>query len=760
LPLKIYISILIFTLFNFFAYAQKGNRAIDSLNHLITNLNKPDEILQEKANLVLKYFTSGLPEKSSKLYKQSLSEAFKINSNAGKAALFHTNGTLFYYQSQFDSALLYFEKALKIRTEIKDDKGILKSTSNIGSIYYMLGDHKKALIYYEIGLKKEAALNYPEGEYISINNLGYIYSALKIHNKALHYFRKAERIYSKKNGTEQLLYTYDGLSNVCKDLGKLDSALYYAFKSKQIAESLNDISSAGYSCMNIAIFYIDLKKYDLAKLYLDSSLIKTAPFNDKRLQLAAYGNLAAIELRQNRPDSALKYMDKIIPLQKELNVKSNRAELAEIFAKYYFEKKNYELAYKYLDQQNSFKDSLYNSEITSHINEMQTKYETEKKEKENQLLQIENSSYRSTRNYLLLILAIAITGIIAGTFAYRKIKYAKLAIEQKNEQLETQKSIIEEKHKEITDSINYAERIQRSFMATKELLDENLNHVTSSAVEKSTNGLDSARPDSSYFVFFQPKDVVSGDFYWAAKLVSLSEVEGKTEKFLLATADSTGHGVPGAIMSLLNISSLEKSIENETEPAAILNSTRKIIIDRLKKDGSEHGGKDGMDCSLIAFDFKNNKMTYAAANNSIYLVRAVTSSSKPELAYREVTSESSSRYSSQRGSELTRTDSYELIELNPDKMPVGKHDKDSISFTQHTIDLQKGDVIYTLTDGMPDQFGGPRGKKFMYKPLKELLISISQLPMHEQKEKISKALSDWMGDNEQVDDVCVIGIRV
>ena len=141
-------------------------------------------------------------------------------------------------------------------------------------------------------------------------------------------------------------------------------------------------------------------------------------------------------------------------------------------------------------------------------------------------------------------------------------------------------------------------------------------------------------------------------------------------------------------MSILNISCIEKSVEEQklTEPAEIFNHTRLKIIERLKKDGSAEGGKDGMDASLMSFDFKNNKLTYAAANNPVWIIRSVSSS----------------------GVENKK----ELLELSPDKMPIGKHDKDSISFTQHSVDLQKGDLVYALTDGFPDQFGGEKGKFF------------------------------------------------
>ena len=267
---------------------------------------------------------------------------------------------------------------------------------------------------------------------------------------------------------------------------------------------------------------------------------------------------------------------------------------------------------------------------------------------------------------------------------------------ERTEEVVRQRHIVEEKHKEITDSINYAERIQRSFLATKELLDENLK---------------------DHFVFFKPKDIVSGDFYFAEKLTNNS--------FLLATADSTGHGVPGAIMSLLNITSLEKAIENQDQPSDILNTTRKIIIERLKNDGSTEGGKDGMDCSVICFDFKKKKIIVSAANNPVWIVR---------------------------GSET--------IEIKPDKMPVGKHDKQHVSFTQQTIDIKKGDVIYTITDGFSDQFGGSLGKKFMSKKLRELLSKNAHLPMEEQRTILENTFISWVGDLEQIDDVTLIGVRV
>jgi serine phosphatase RsbU (regulator of sigma subunit) len=270
--------------------------------------------------------------------------------------------------------------------------------------------------------------------------------------------------------------------------------------------------------------------------------------------------------------------------------------------------------------------------------------------------------------------------------------------------IEEQKHLVEHKHREITDSINYAERIQHTFLASTNLLDQYLK---------------------DYFVFFQPKDVVSGDFYWAAVL--------SNGQFALVTADSTGHGVPGAIMSILNITCLEATVEEEkiSAPSLILDHTRGKIIDRLKKDGSAEGGKDGMDCSVVSFDFKAMQLTYAAANNPVWIVRR-------EQQTREL----------------------QLLELSPDKMPAGKHDRDHVPFSQHHFALYPGDMIYTLTDGLPDQFGGEKGKKFKHKKLKELLLSMSGEPVKVQKTLLQTAFMEWKGHHEQVDDVTLIGIRI
>ncbi len=585
-------------------------------------------------------------------------------------------------QSNYPLALQYNFKALTLFESLKDKKGVANCYTIIGQIFLNQSKPEKALDYYfkalkineEIGAKKQIAS--------SLGKIGQVYYIQLNFNKALEYHFKALKIREEIIDKQGIAASLINIGNIYADNNDTKKAIHFYLKALNISKEIGDNGALATCYINIGELYSDLSDVKNAAKYNDSALQLSKLIGDINIEKTAYENLSLINEYSG----------------------------------------NYKEAYKNHVKFKNLTDSIFNVENSKQLADMNTQFEVEKKANELKLKAIAEQdklkaiSNEEKKRREAIIFAIAFILIIVIGFSvflynrFRVIHKQKQIIEQK--EIETQKQnvvithqklLVEEKHKEITDSINYAERIQRSFLATKEQLDYNLK---------------------DYFVLFQPKDIVSGDFYWAHFL--------KNGNFALVTADSTGHGVPGAIMSLLNTSSLERAVETGvTEPSEILNHTRTTIIERLKKDGSLEGGKDGMDCSLICFDFENSKLIYAAANNPIWIVRASTSSATNQL-----------------------------IELLPDKLPVGKHDKDYVSFTQHSIDLQKGDVVYTLTDGLPDQFGGPRGKKFMYKQLKELLISNSQLSMHKQKELLKSALSDWKGNLEQVDDITIIGIRI
>lgn len=290
-----------------------------------------------------------------------------------------------------------------------------------------------------------------------------------------------------------------------------------------------------------------------------------------------------------------------------------------------------------------------------------------------------------------------------------ELEQSKKQLEVQNEQLvdqkveiESQNVSLEHKNKEITDSINYARNIQLASIPSKERFN-------------------SFFADS--FVLYQPKDIVSGDFYW---------VYERDQLVYYVTGDCTGHGVPGGFMTMLGLSFLEEIIagKNIQDPAEVLNMLRHKIINALNQSGDFGESKDGMDITICRLDKTSNKLTYASANNDLYLIRKSETGGRPEL-----------------------------FEHKANRQPCGFYHK-NVPFTAHTIDLVPGDCIYTLTDGFADQFGGPKGKKFRSKQLQEILITNSHLSFQEQLSELQRAMDAWRGDLEQIDDMLIIGIRV
>ena len=303
-----------------------------------------------------------------------------------------------------------------------------------------------------------------------------------------------------------------------------------------------------------------------------------------------------------------------------------------------------------------------------------------------------------------LIIVIFIFSYIKIKSANNKILKQNKIIATKNDDLKQAYRVIADKNKSITDSITYAKRIQESFLSSENTLNKTLKN---------------------YFILYKPRDIVSGDFYWAFDL---------PDRVIIACADSTGHGIPGAFMSLIGISVLNEisHSKNIIEPALILDELRRIIICALNPEQLDSGGKDGMDIALISV-FKNPgaedvKIHFSGANNAMYII-----SSQNNIT--------------------------ELKEFKSDKQPVGFY-SNMKPFTQQEITAKKGDIIYMGTDGFADQFGGEKGKKFMSKQLKKKLTTIHHLPLTEQDKILESEFQAWKGELEQVDDVTVMGIRI
>lgn len=590
-----------------------------------------------------------------------LDQAFKIftetNNNKGKGYVENTRGEIYMYEGMYSDALTSLFSGLKYMEEAKDNIGIAKVDINIGLIHYYQKNYPEALKYF-----KQV---YETADYIRVGDasmyIGKVYVEQDNYAEAKKYLEKANEI-----GTQNM-----------------DNYI---------------ISDCMYLLGRTDVFYGN--KADAEKKFLKALEINEELENFSGIS-ACCNQLGLLYLGNTKMNEAIGYFRKAYSVSREKGIKEEMKHACLGLSNSFNYQKMYDSAYFYLKQNNKITEELAGEEASKKLAEIEASLTAQKKETE---VEAERKVQAFTKKVIifssigLLLVMITISYIL---YNRNKLKQkANLKLAAINKEIEHQRDIIEEKHKEITDSINYAERIQRSMLASKQILDSELNG------------------EDSYFILFKPKDVVSGDFYWASKVAN--------GNFVVVTADSTGHGVPGAIMSMLNMNSLKEAVKEDlSQPADILNYTRNVIISTLANDGSKEGGKDGMDCNCLVYDMKNKKLSFAAANNPVWIIRGT-----------------------------------EVLEYKSDKMPVGKHDRQDVPFTQHDVDLQSGDMVYALTDGYPDQFGGEKGKKFMSKNLRELLIANAHLSMQEQKDLLDKTFINWVGDLEQVDDVTIMGVRI
>lgn len=392
--------------------------------------------------------------------------------------------------------------------------------------------------------------------------------------------------------------------------------------------------------------------------------------------------------------------------------------------------------------------------------------QTQKINEQKQVLNNQLAKINMQKLIIYLGILMILLVVVAALFIYRSYRIKKrtnILLEQKNEEImlqneqilqqkeeiETQRDEIEFQKdvalaqrdeitlqkQEITDSIRYAQRIQLAVLPPVCVL-ENI-------------------APNNYFILNLPRDIVSGDYYW---MVNFHEYS------IVAAADCTGHGVPGAFMSMLGVSFLNEIMnklidENHPIPKAneILMKLREKVIHSLHQTGKEGEQKDGMDIALFVINHKTNVLQFSGANNPIYIVKQNT-----EKLYRENIGENEVKYFKDEKNESLEPlifEDYSLFEIKGNKMPIGIHTNPDDVFTNHMVPIEKNDSIYIFSDGFADQFGGPKNKKFKYKSLKNLLLSIQEKPLSEQEKILHKTFLDWKGDYFQVDDVLVIGMR-
>ncbi|MFH2096685.1 MAG: DUF3856 domain-containing protein [Bacteroidota bacterium] len=682
-------------------------------------------------------------------YNKSLKVFEEMNDLSGIAKCHNSFGSIYSIKKDNLKAIGSFTKALDLYRKAGDKIGESGCYNNIGNSHSSLGNYNKAIEYLEKSLEIAKEQNDTYQFCLCYNNMALVYARQGFFPKAIEYYQKSLKIAEKSNDKNMMSLCYNNIGNIHDEQENFSEATDYFNRSLKIAIEINDKEQQGLCYNNLGLIQLNTGHYDIAEEYFNKSLEIAGEIEGNEIKVLCYNNLGWVYFYRKEYQEALNYYLQTLSLASEQNDKKNISRSYKNIGNTYLEMKNYRLAIdncslglekaqeigaleevqnsceclskayehtgnskkalKYYKQFIETRDSLFNEKNTKEITSRELQYEFDKEkltdsldhakqieikdlnirkqEAENSRKEIQIKQER-TQKYAFfggIVLLAALALII-----FRSYRQKKMA----NYLLEEQKQVIEEQNKEILDSITYAKRIQEAILPPEQLVKEKL-------------------PGS--FILFLPKDIVAGDFYW---------VENIGDLYLFAVADCTGHGVPGAMVSIVCHNAMNRSVKEFGiyQPELILDKTRELVIETFEK--SEEEVKDGMDIALCTLDRKTNQLFFSGANNGLYHVR-----------------------------------NGELKEIKADKQPVGKHAEQK-PFTGQTLQLMKEDSLYIFSDGFADQFGGPEGKKFKYKPFRDLILSASNRPAEEQKKQITEAFNQWKGELKQVDDVCIIGVKI
>lgn len=591
-----------------------------------------------------------------------------------------------------NDAIIAYTKSLAICEAINSKRGMANALTNIGNVYSRQEDTDKAMENYQKSLAISEEIKNDKLIGLLLNNIGTIYQEQGTFTKAVNCFNRSLLLAKKTERLVGIASSLINLGTVYRDLG--DSA-----------KSNRDNSLAQ-------------KEYATAMSHYEESMLIQKKIGNKEGIAITYNHMANIYGRLENNVKVIEYSTKALELAKESNIISVIRDASSSLSDAYKINGQYALALEMYILYVEMNDSITSEKNQEEIIHQEYKYEYEKQAAADSVKAIEAQKINDaqlaaqkaqleqeeTQRYAL----IGGVGLLLlfGGFMYNRFRITskqKDVIEKQKGVVEKQKNKVqeahnqlEEKNREITDSIAYAKRIQSAILPPIKLVKEYLK-------------------DS--FVFYKPKDVVAGDFYWLFSKAN----DGST---IFAAADCTGHGVPGAMVSVVCNSALNRAVKEFglSDPGAILSKTRDLVIEEFEKSDEEV--KDGMDIALCSL--KGNTLKYAGAYNPLWIIRKGAS---------------------------------EVEEIKAHKQAIGLVENPT-SFPTHTLELNLGDTFYIFSDGYVDQFGGEKGKKYKAPNFRKLLLSIQLKSLTQQHQIIDATFEDWKGDLEQIDDVCVLGVRI
>ncbi len=624
-----------------------------------------------------------------------------------------------YMFSSYSKSLKYANKAVLLCDELLNSKHSITQPIDIIHVYRY--DKKRILDF--------------KSKLYSL--LGELYFYQDNYEKSLEYFKYTLKIHKKNKDKKEIGNTYNNLGIVYRNKGDYNKALDYYKKALDYKKQINNKSGISATFNNIGVVY----EMNLNNLVKAIEYYKKAYNIDKEIGnleglATSLLNIADILRKQKDYTNSIIHSNKCIEITKKKGFIDTEYKVYESLYKTYKSLKKYNKSLFYHEKYSILKDSLINIDSKKQINELEIQYETEKKN--NQILLLNNekeiSKYKLEKNkdsikkqqIIIFFITLGFISIVIFSIAiFKQFKHKQLAnqmlimqnaeIMQQKEEIESQrdeiesqrnyvtsqKQEIENKNKHITDSILYAQRIQNAILPKSSLLSKYFEN---------------------HFILYKPKDIVSGDYYY---------IKSISNKLIVAVADCTGHGVPGAFLSMLGYALMNEIVTNRkvTKASELLNILRDKIVESLNQSETQ-SNRDGIDMAFVIIDFPSLIMEFSGAYNPVYIIRKNTANEK------------------------------ELIIIKGDKMPIGVYYKKMHSFTNHRLQLQKGDNIYMFSDGYVDQFGGEYDRKFMLTNFKNILLKISDIPMEEQKIILENSFNKWKKDKVQIDDILIVGLKV
>lgn len=684
----------------------------------------------------LYYFTKGV-------------EVIDKRDTAGLAGLLMNIGVINYRTGNNEKAIAAYKKADKINGNVDlEVKGMIQE--NLALSYSSYGKTALSMAYYDkaadIYLKLKDTLKYNAliqnkiGDYIKTNDYE---SAIKCAKTSMAFFKKTKNVRLLPSAHTKLATIYIQLKDTLHAIREINEAIrlskennMFTYVSAVFEKSsmvprkegieilLNlekELIQKKYTGENatlynkIGVCYKEMNQLQPAEKYfrkaIEAELTNTPP--NPEAMVGYNQNLGVVYYDRKEYAKSLKAYQEADKYQDLKNITGQHlADRYLLYANVYGKLGQYKPAYENLNANKRVQDSLNALNLNDKILSLKQEFQTQqiedslsmnKKELSVSNLKIISEKATNQRNtsiifgmLIVLVLIFGLVIIIARSNKQRKL--ANLALTEKNEEIKTQQLIVQQKNDEIIDSINYAKRLQNTILPPQAKIDDLF---------------------PKNFVLYKPKDIVAGDFYVCENLEMDNRKMG-----IVAVADCTGHGVPGALVSMVCSSAIKRSVIefNLTDPGKILDKSAQLVVESFQS--AHEKVKDGMDISLACIDFEKKSLQWAGANNPLWMIR-----------------------------------NNELIEIKGDKQPVGLND-DKKAFTTHTVQLETGDKLYFISDGYADQFGGTTGKKLKTKNLKEILVETNKLSIANQGKRLEEYFMEWKADFEQVDDVCIMGIEV